>query len=94
VTRILLAGLAVCWLAVGAAAWRRRRRDGARRGPVRWHRAVATLSGWAPDTGELPVAAAWCRPVVGAVPLSALPRQRAAADLGTDERAPAGSAAV
>jgi len=78
VTRFILAGLAVCWLAVGAGALRGRRRDVARRGPIRWHRAVATLSGWSPDSDGPPVAATWCRPLVQPIVVSTrdLPQQR------------------
>ena len=76
VTRFLLAGLALCWLAVGASAWRGRRRDGARRGPVRWHRAVRTLERGSPDSSGVPVAATWCRPIVQPVVVQDLPRQR------------------
>ena len=80
-TRFILAGLAVCWLAVGAGAMRGRRRDVARRGPIRWHRAVDTLSGWSPDSDGPPVAATWCRPLVQPVvpmreSLRDLPQQR------------------
>jgi hypothetical protein len=77
VTRFLIAGLAVCWLAVGASAWRHRRRDGRRHGPVRWHRAVHTLSAWSTDTAGIPVAATWCQPVI--VPMTDVPRQRSVA---------------
>jgi hypothetical protein len=78
VTRFVLAGLAACWLAVAASAWRGRRRDVARHGPLRWHRAVATLRGWSPDDGGPPVAATWCRPLVQpvVVPIRELPQQR------------------
>jgi hypothetical protein len=81
VTRIVLAGLAACWLAVAAATWRGRRRDVARRMPVRWHRAVATLDGWSADGEGPPVAATWCRPLVQPVVVArsdagALPQQR------------------
>ena len=88
VTRFILAGLAVCWLAVGAAAVRGRRRNVVRHGPVRWHRAVATLSGWSPGDDGPPVAATWCRPLVQPVlaSLGELPRQRASVD--DEESAP------
>lgn len=46
--------------------------------PVRWHRAVSTLSGWSgsADDGP-PVAATWCRPLVQPVFVpSDLPQQR------------------
>ena len=78
VTRFIIAGLAVCWLVVGAAALRGRRRDVARHGPVRWHRAVATLNGWAPGDDGPPVAATWCRPLVQpvVVPMRDVPLQR------------------
>lgn len=81
-TRILLGGLAACWLAVGLSAWRNRRRDVARRMPLRWHRAVSTLSTWsAAADDDPPVAATWCRPLVQPVVFSTrdLPQQRDAA---------------
>jgi hypothetical protein len=80
VTRIVIGGLAACWLAIGLSAWRNRRRDVSRRMPVRWHRAVSTLSGWSAGADDdPPVAATWCRPLVQPVLISArdLPRQRA-----------------
>jgi hypothetical protein len=76
VTRIVVPALAVCWLAVGLSAWRGRRRDVGRDGPVRWHRAVATLQGWSPDHDGVPAATTWCRPVTMPVPLADVPRQR------------------
>jgi len=86
VTRFILAGLAVCWLAVGAAALRGRRRDVARHGPVRWHRAVATLEGWSATRDDPPVAATWCRPLVRSdVAGPRLPRQRDRQSAATDE---------
>ncbi|HET7310566.1 MAG TPA: hypothetical protein VFJ17_04510 [Mycobacteriales bacterium] len=64
-TRIVIGGLAACWLAVALSAWRNRRRDVARHMPVRWHRAVATLNRWSAGCDDdLPVAATWCRPLV------------------------------
>jgi len=84
VTRIVLGGLAACWLAVGLSAWRHRRHDVARRMPVRWHRAVSTLSAWsAAATDDPPVAATWCRPLVQPLLLATrdLPQQRAAVDV-------------
>ncbi|HET6818438.1 MAG TPA: hypothetical protein VFH66_14515 [Mycobacteriales bacterium] len=73
-TRILIGGLALCWLAVGFSAWRHRRRDGARLMPVRWHKAVGTLRGWS-ETRDVdpPVAATWCRPIVRPVEVHSLP---------------------
>jgi hypothetical protein len=89
VTRIVIGGLALCWLAVALSAWRSRRHDVARRMPVRWHRAVATLGGWsAGGDDDLPVAATWCRPLVQpvVVTMRELPQQRAAA--GSAEQFP------
>src|SRR3954454_8696456 len=79
-TRFLLAGLAACWIAVATSAWRGRRRDVSRWGPVRCHRAVATLRHWSPDADGPPVAATWCRPLVGPTAVSPrnLPQQRRA----------------
>ena len=79
--RAALPLLAVCWLAVGVSAWRHRRRDVVRRGPIRWHRAVHTLSAWSDDTAGIPVAATWCRPLLqpATLPTSDLPRQRSRA---------------
>jgi hypothetical protein len=79
VTRIVLGGLAVCWLALGLSAWRSRRRDVGRHMPVRWHRAVATLDGLsAIGDDDPPVAATWCRPLVQPAMLvtTDLPQQR------------------
>ena len=78
----MLGGLAACWLVVGLSAWRNRRRDIARRMPLRWHRAVTTLSAWsAGDANDPPAGATWCRPLVQPVVFakSDLPQQRTGA---------------